>query len=165
MIGLNKTQTAVYLTVVRLSETQFLPPTVRDVQRQLSRCSATIPRSIKRLCERGFLAESKFGALSVLPAPHERIIAEALSRSTVTRDLLLGPSKDTRCIHLRRSISKTLRRDHGYSFSAIGKALNRSHRSIEEYFKPESYVVRRIVWRKQKYQARKAVQPEQRLAA
>lgn len=164
MIGLNKTQTAVYLTVVRLSETSFLPPNTRDVQRQFSRRSATVPRSIKRLCERGFLVETKFGALTALPSPHERIIAEALSRSTVTRELLLGPSKDTRCIHLRRSISKALRRDHGYSFSAIGKALNRSHRSIEEYFKPESYVVRRIVWRQQKYQARKSAQSEMRVA-
>jgi hypothetical protein len=165
MIGLNKTQTAVYLTVVRLSETSFLPPKVRDVQRQFSRRSASVPRSIKRLCERGFLGETKFGALSVLPPPHERIIADALSRSTVHRELLLGPSKDARCIHLRRSISKTLRRDHGYSFSAIGKALNRSHRSIEEYFKPDSYVVRRIIWRRNKYLSRKSAQSEMRIAA
>jgi hypothetical protein len=165
MIGLNKTQTAIYLTVVRLSENQFLPPTARDVQRQFSRRSASVPRSIKRLCERRFLAETKFGALTALPPPHERIIAEALSRSTVTRDLLLGPSKDACCIHLRRSVSKTLRRDHGYSFSAIGKALNRSHRSIEEYFKSESYVARRIAWRRNKYLSRKSAQPEMRIAA
>lgn|SRR3569623_93049 len=165
MIGLNKTQTAVYTAVIRLAETSYLAPTVRDVQRQLSRRSATIPRSIKRLCERGFLVENKFGDLSVLPPPHARVIEAALARSTMTRDLLLGPSKDTRCIHLRRSISKTLRSDHGYSFASIGRALNRSHRTIEEYFKPESYVVRRIVWRRNKYLAGKAAQSEMRLAA
>jgi hypothetical protein len=165
MIGLRKTQNAVYDLVVRLSAKSCLPPTTRDVQRHFRRRSSTVPRSIHCLCQRGFLFEDRFGALTVLPPPHDRIIAQVLGKSTISREKLLGPSKDARCILLRRTISKILRNDYGYSYVDIGRALNRSDRSIVEYFRPASYVRHRIEWRRNRYLKSKTQRSEMKVAA
>lgn len=165
MIGLKTTQAEVYLAVIRLTEKSSLAPTQRDVHRQVKRRSSDVNRSIGVLIKRGFLAEDKFGGLYALPLPHEHIIDEVVSRSTVSRELLLGPSKDRRCIFLRHKIAKRLRIDHKYTYADIGKALNRSHRAVEEYFRSEEHLLSRAIWRRDRYLASKVPQTGLRMAA
>lgn len=165
MIGIKLSQAEVYQAIIRLADASALAPTMRDVHCQTNRRSHDVTRSISVLIKRGFLAEDKVGGLYALPFPHERIINEVLSRSIVTREHLLGASKEARCIHLRRKIAKRLRIDHKYTYADIGKALNRSHRAVEEYFRSEEHLLKRAVWRRNRYLASKTPQSEMRLAA
>lgn len=164
MIGLWKTETRVYETILRLQQTMSVPVTVRDVRANFSKRGYHVPYIIEGLCRRGFVQRNKFGDLTALVPTHERVIAEALGRSTVTREELFGWTKQARVVAVRRIVARRLRNEFGYHFSSIGKALNKHYETVADYFRPER-CARRSIQRRQKYVAVKSAQSETRIAA
>lgn len=155
MIGLGKVQARTYEAIKRLNASSFVPPRDRTVSKAIGKKFWATTVIINRLCEMGFVVRDKTGRAVALDPPHERVMEEVLHRSTATREQIVGPSKEVRLMGPRRVIAKMLRNDFGYTYRTIGKVLNRSHRTVEDYFTPNKCAIR-AAYRKRKYEAARA---------
>lgn len=164
MICLTKKQSRVYEAIKHLRETRAMAPSKGDVARYLNEGNYKVGRVINTLKRRRFLAENNFGDLFALRPPHELVVEDVLSRSSVEHGDVVGPRRFAELVVVRRVIAKRLRKDYRYSFRAIAAVLNRNVRSVDEYFKAE-FCARRAERRKLKYRAKRAAQSEARMAA
>lgn len=164
MICLTKKQSRVYEAVKHLRGTRAMAPSREDVARYLNEGNYKIGRVINTLQRRRFVAENNFGDLFALRPPHELVVVDVLSRSSVEYGDVIGPRRFAEIVVVRRVIARRLRKEYGYSFRAIAAVLNRDVRSVDEYFKTE-FCARRAERRKLKYRAKRAAQSEVRMAA
>lgn len=164
MIGLTKNQSRIYETIRHLQDVRAVAPTARDVAEYLNDKTCYIIRVLPALERRGFLTIGKLGDIFANDPPHNIVVREVLSKSSVTRDELLSKRKFANIVAVRRVIAKRLRHKFNYSYRAIADVLNMNVRSVDEYFKPE-FSARRSLDRKRKYHAMKAAQSEMREAA
>jgi hypothetical protein len=164
MIGLTSKQSRVYEAIKHLRETRAVPPNRLDVSRYLNGRGSDIDRVIKPLKRKRFIYENGFGDLIAVRPPHESIVEDVLSRSSVDYADVIGPRRFAEFVVVRRVIARRLRKECGYSFHAIATVLNRNVRSVDEYFKPE-FCARRAERRKLKHRAKRAAQSEMRMAA
>jgi len=164
MIGLTKKQSVVYVAINHLRDTKAIPPNRRAVAVYLNERTFNIGVVIDAMKRRGFVVENKVGDLSTLVPPHEAVLADVLSRTSVTLADVTGACKAARIVAIRRVIAKRLHNECGYGFRTIARVLNKSPRVVVEYFQTEKCALR-SERRKAKYRARRATELEMRAAA